>query len=449
MSYADHETDLAELAHNKRSNRSVSIREGGALSSVQENEKLNQLLHVLNLSRILHNLPKTRKTIVVDNAKAGDLNRCDYAFTQIMTAVSELIYPGDSAAFLKRQQFKLATGADAECVNSVITAVRASKRGSIERRVLRGFLCAHIPRTKLNELFQKHTVYCEENDQSLEGPSSNHDAVNAGDIVENASQSVRDTMSASASHEEDSNFPGIAKRTYTASRLDWDRLIVRGSLKQGKRQLTRGTDAEAGRLVRFLFSRRNAQLLSWGTKTINMGAEKVVLPAVTRKLKRALMFRDYVQACKAEGESSVGRTTFFQVADTLMTRESKRKSAVDYVVGALVNDSVLILNRIVRAFSTGQTQKKMLENIERVQHFLKGVFVETHIGKDNDGYHDSSHALSDGFGPTGAQLIQTVPVTCRGCLKPFALLNQIQAIVPTERKDASNAVDRCSRCFQE
>ncbi|PXF44289.1 hypothetical protein BWQ96_05993 [Gracilariopsis chorda] len=312
MSYADHETDLAELVHNKRINRSVSIREGGALSSVQENEKLNQLLHVLNLSRILHNLPKTRKTIVVDNAKAGDLNRCDYAFTQIMTAVSELIYPGDSAAFLKRQQFKLATGADAECVYSVITAVRASKRGSIERRVLRGFLCAHIPRTKLNELFQKHTVYGEENDQSLEGPSSNHDAVNAGDIVENASQSVRDTMSASASHEEDSNFPGIAKRTYTASRLDWDRLIVRGSLKQEKRQLTRGTDAEAGRLVRFLFSRRNAQLLSWGTKTINMGAEKVVLPAVTRKLKRALMFRDYVQACKAEGESSVGRTTFFR-----------------------------------------------------------------------------------------------------------------------------------------
>lgn len=43
----------------------------------------------------------------------------------------------------------------------------------------------------------------------------------------------------------------------------------------------------------------------------------------------------------------------------MATRDSKRNSAVDYVVGTLVNDSEYELHRIVRVFTPVQRQNEL------------------------------------------------------------------------------------------
>lgn len=67
-------------------------------------------------------------------------------------------------------------------------------------------------------------------------------------------------------------------------------------------------------------------MLSWGTKRIKLRREDVILPAVTRKMEKAVMLWEYIEACRNESIKSISRTSFFEVYNALTARDSKRKA---------------------------------------------------------------------------------------------------------------------------
>ena len=186
--------------------------------------------------------------------------------------------------------------------------------------------------------------------------------------------------------------------------------------------------------MRFVFSRKNGQLLSWGTKDVAIDGKTVTLPAVTRKKKKDVLFRDYLTLWKDVGRNQIGRTFFLQVCSTLTARDSKRKSAVNYVVGELVIDSMNELKMVEGVFTPAEKKENMLCLLEKAEYFLKGVFMECHIGDRDDGYHCRNYALQEHSKVESNNL--TRRVACRGCLTPFKVLNEVKSYVPVERADA-------------
>lgn len=127
----------------------------------------------------------------------------------------------------------------------------ATKHGSIEGRVFRGSVCAHLPRKKLHNLFRAQNIPMEQDDV-INGTNGDARAGFAGE------QSDLADVSESSGREEENGAKGIAKSSCNLSRINSDRLLVTGSLKKYERYLCRGSDKQVKFLVTFLFARRNA-----------------------------------------------------------------------------------------------------------------------------------------------------------------------------------------------
>lgn len=101
----------------------------------------------------------------------------------------------------------------------------------------------------------------------------------------------------------------------------------------------------------------------------------------------------------------------------LTARDSKRKAAVDCVVGSLVNDCFIELNRFVKQIVPVELQTKHKTNIECALYSLRDVFLEKHISNDLYRLHNTSFAMSE----SSVQATQIRHVDSCGYLAPFTV----------------------------
>lgn len=101
------------------------------------------------------------------------------------------------------------------------------------------------------------------------------------------------------------------------------------------------------------------------------------------------------------------------------------------------------LRRVIAEFGEVQLRESLLQSVEKAEYFLKGVFPESHIGKDDIGFHSCKFALENGDGSThGSRAIE-----CNGCLAPFAVLLELERIIPPSRQDAKQVITDCRENF--
>lgn len=229
---------------------------GGYAESETQRIDLPILLKLLDLGQLAHNLPASRKTISVGDASNKDLARCDNVLHAIMRQTCALIYPADPAQYFDTRlsyshQMKPALLLSKR--HDIMVALKATPRESIERRVLRAVLCSAMPREQMQKYMNSSNVCLNEI---------------------NDSEMRNDTR--------------IFPETYASSRIDWDTLLVHGKLENIKLQVCRVMNSQIEFMVRYIFSRQNIQLLSWGTKRVVVSGNEFVLPAVTRKKKLAV-----------------------------------------------------------------------------------------------------------------------------------------------------------------
>ena len=92
------------------------------------------------------------------------------------------------------------------------------------------------------------------------------------------------------------------------------------------------------------------------------------------------------------------------------------------------------LKRVVGVFMPAEKKENMLWLLEKAEYFLKGVFMECHIGNGDYGYHFRNYALQEHSEVERNTL--TRRVACRGCLTSFKVLNEVKSHVPVTRADA-------------
>lgn len=225
---------------------------------------LSDVLQMFNLGQYSHNLPASRKDTPVIDAVAKDLRRCDAVMARLVFEIYKLLYSGDAEGYFASRFYRLQDSgsrmSETDKIMSLLSAMRATNRGSVERRVLRGYICATESLKRVNDLSTAWKIELGEEggevEQEAQQINGSMHAVSSecGPVI--VKTIVDDTM--------------MGKNKYTLAGLDWDRLIVTGSLLERKRTRDRSSDESVELLVRFDFSRKNAQLLSWGTKDITI-----------------------------------------------------------------------------------------------------------------------------------------------------------------------------------
>lgn len=231
---------------------------------------------------------------------------------------------------------------------------------------------------------------------------------------------------------------GAFCRSYQQARKDWDNFLCNGALPDSFKTKTRRNEDEIKAALNFIFQFPNIQMLSWGTKRIKVGNERLLFPALLRRKTSEKMYRDYVSSIQAISEDIIqtnttkplGRTVFLQIVDNVTRGQLKRKAAVDYVLCTLVYDNIRTLRELVRAeMIHDEDQNLFLSQLDAVEEFMKFTMLE-HISADSDTLHDPDFALHASI--DNGDKVET---QCMTCLSPFQVVDNIRRKTGSERED--------------
>lgn len=97
----------------------------------------------MGLLQFLRNLPSSRKRPPLPEANKN-LKRCYRVMAAYMERICELVYPGDLLNYHKQsfEYFSCSSTTDpTEKMQIIVSGIKATKRGTLERNILRGYLC--------------------------------------------------------------------------------------------------------------------------------------------------------------------------------------------------------------------------------------------------------------------------------------------------------------------
>ena len=168
--------------------------------------------------------------------------------------------------------------------------------------------------------------------------------------------------------------------------------------------------------VSWILSPVNVGVLSWGTKVVKLSEqESVTLPCVTRRKTQKHMFDDYCKVFERQAKI-LGRSTFYQIMKEITGGEEKIFTAVDYVTGVLVHDSIEMLQKISDNFVHNNVDKVTLSRqLELVRNFIKQQY-DSHVQIEND--NGDTHGIEYGLKQLHPEKEINAAVrveTCNGC----------------------------------
>lgn len=116
-----------------------------------------------------------------------------------------------------------------------------------------------------------------------------------------------------------------------------------------------------------------------------------------------------------------GRRIFLKLVGMFTRGEQKRRSSVDYMLGALIYDNVDNVTRLVEneVIEDG-TKRKLKRQLDAIVEYMK-LYYCGHIGMDDDVCHNMAYSLHGT--KVGDDAI--TKSTCKSCLVPFQVLTDI------------------------
>jgi hypothetical protein len=197
--------------------------------------------------------------------------------------------------------------------------------------------------------------------------------------------------------------------------------------------------------VAWILTQENVCVFSWGVKHVRLSEnEVVILPRVTRRKLIVHLYKDYVD--EFSGQPRLGRTSFYEVVKAVTSGEEKIFTAVDYVTGVLVHDTMDKLQTIIEDFSTNdEVKKELTRNLELWKNFLKHQY-DHHIWKCDD--QVDTHGIDYGL-----RKLQPSKETeaesrdgphCAACRFNLVVFKQIEDVIRSSNKTEDVKSDACS-----
>ncbi|CAN8062199.1 unnamed protein product [Agarophyton chilense] len=361
------------------------------------------LTRVINMSSILGQTPNIRP--------AHALVR------KIVSALASLVYPTHPPTLIDMFDTRAQANASVQekLISNVITAMKATKRGTIARRYVRSVLCGSMSRAEVNRLL-------------------GHDDEAPGH-EEESDDGKEDTLK-------------MTGKTFSRARRDWEVLLECGELQPAKYGRTKVQDESLRHLLSFLFSPDNLVLVSWTALRIVVDDKMIQLPAVMVAKNGSLMHQEYCKALESSASNPLSRGSFYAVLNALTRKELKWPVPLDNATRTLVKDPLVLVRDIAIRFVPYEERTAFLREVDKVEWFLMHSFVESHLGTDDSGFHDISFALKCSNLLTDVRATRKRDSECKGCVFPFAAIDSLLRTAPPTEIDAVKEItEACRRKF--
>lgn len=321
-------------------------------------------------------------------------------YSDALLHIAEAVCGPDAAAasiefFKKRLKVEKE---DKEAVKKVIADARkemllpwgrllaASKKGTIERRVMRAVMCQTFSVREVEEL---------------------------GEAVPGFS---------------------ISRTIFTKSRRDYDVLCEDGVLNEDRTTRTRFDPGVVDRAIDTLLSRPNVSYVSFGEKRMKVDGVVVTVPSIRRKRAVREIYDDYKAA---QGDDVVSRSTFYRLSRLVTHGDTTSRRGTDSLTGTLLDDSVGRLLRIVSDHLPLESGI-LTEKLGLVKDWLRYSFCDANDSSTAGcPRHDVSFRLT-----SGSRDSESRAVTCTPCLKMHALQAYIKQRLG-EKQVELRVVDDC------
>lgn len=193
-------------------------------------------------------------------------------------------------------------------------------------------------------------------------------------------------------------------------------------LRRGKRipytrySRERFTQQAALDAVRFILQPEYIVMLSWGQKTFRLGAGEVIeIPRLIRKITLANLAKAYEKFFPTSGVRKLCVRSFKTIAARITGGQQKALTAVDYTLDELVTSNCKYIHKIItNCIPSVEVKQVVFEELEVLKHFLKVQFSQ-HVGaNDKCIMHQVPHALGEPIEHLGE-----FHTNCHGCKYVF------------------------------
>lgn len=408
-------------------------------------------------------------------------------FGKLMEEVSKLLFPCDPEG-LKQDMCEGET--DRNLMKAIAEATKKCKQRSVERRILYAALAGNLKGPTIYDLVHGNDNDCLKlgkdnatNSDRFERSKlerqlkrmNNSDGRNTDIVLEDMDEEpdrgdVEDRANLEMVGTKRRRVNGGFQRLLSAARKDWKTICTDGSISIVPISRICISDSYVKDVIRYIFREDHVQFLSWGTRRLRHNGELKIFPDILRKVSKETIWNNFVrevlsgnvQVDNSSGDGSngneeaecnvversdngrscrrsrsqIGRTTFLALVGTFTKKQEHRRGCIDYMVDTLIHCNFDNVEKLIKMeVSDVAHRDKLLKQIPYIKEYLK-YFFYTHIGMDDDYFHNFEHSihkvqLTDG--PRKAE--------CEECKKPFQFLRNVKKCIPTDKKDALEAVE--------
>ena len=298
-------------------------------------------------------------------------------------------------------------------LDDLLTILKKSKKGSIQKRVVRALIIKCVRKNLLKGKCKEHGV------NDLTGGKIRQDSVK-----------------------------------------DFDAMISGETLEKKSFTINRTEDEKVKEVVSYILHRDHIVTTAWGDRQFNLGLdEEVTLPRLTRKVSPLHLWDSYK---KTHQNDRIGRSSFYNIVRDLTVSGRDIVTSVDYVQALLVNEPVELLQEVVDSLCHSTDSDKLSDYLSAVSMFLKNRY-QVHVSMTNDdcASHDVKYILSRQSKVNGANLDnQKEHITCAQCRFPFYTCYKIKESIESNGSfvpgaefreqiiDAFKVIDECQNKFQ-
>ena len=271
--------------------------------------------------------------------------------------------------------------------NALCKCVKASKKNTVERRVLRAVLYNAVSnKSELHYLMSQH------------------------------------------------QFTFATGNSRTTALHDFTTLCNGGLITKKKVHFSRVDDDVIKKAVEFILSEKNVIASSYGTRNIKLCDNEIInLPKLTRKKSKVDIIRSYM-SYTIEDEVNLSKRTMYRMLAYITANDQATLCAIDYVTSLLVNETTEVLQNIVDSMISVDDQENATNLILSASKFLKHHYQDHVRIEDDICYHGLSYAL----GKTTQDKIST---SCKSCKFPFFVCSQLLDLVGASSFQNNDQID--------
>ena len=219
----------------------------------------------------------------------------------------------------------------------------------------------------------------------------------------------------------------IAGPSSSRAYKDYETMVSGKVLETANRSLSRVPEQKIHSAIKFILASSNTCALPWGTKAVRLlRRETITLPPLVRRMQLKDLYELYTAT--ESSDSRLGQTTFNKIAGSITQQNPALLSAVDYVTGTLVHDSLEVLQDIVDMFTSSTEDKENFTNwLDIMRNFVK-VQYDRHavLEDDNVPTHGLRHALKK---PADDEDCASQDGHCDACAFVPWCFNQVRQLV--------------------